>query len=139
MERKVCFISETRNCWGRVQTSVQRLTSPHHHPAPDNQWGKSFYRQKDRATCRNSIVNSDSHLQIGQWWLTRVILVVSGTVNLQFQGPFVPISLRPVLRIIAAYVMVQSGHHVVNDSHPKKVNVFISCSVVSDSLQPHGL
>ena len=37
--------------------------------------------------------------------LTSVILIVLGTVNLQFQGPFVLISLRPVLRIVAAYVM----------------------------------
>ena len=29
--------------------------------------------------------------------LTSVILIVLGTVNLQFQGPFVPISLWPVL------------------------------------------
>ena len=31
--------------------------------------------------------------------LTRVILVVLGAVNLQFQGQFVSISLRPVLGI----------------------------------------
>ena len=43
--------------------------------------------------------------------LTSVILVVLGTVNLQFQGYFVSISLRPVLRIVAAYVVgtVQSS------------------------------
>ena len=37
--------------------------------------------------------------------LISVILVVLGTVNLQFQGPFVPISLSPVLGIVAVYVM----------------------------------
>ena len=37
--------------------------------------------------------------------LTSVILFVSGTVNLQFQGPFVPISLWSVLRIVAAHVL----------------------------------
>ena len=37
--------------------------------------------------------------------LTRVILVVLGAVNLQFQGQFVSISLRPILGIAAAYVM----------------------------------
>ena len=36
--------------------------------------------------------------------LTSVILIVLGTVNLQFQGPFVPISLRPVLRVVPAHV-----------------------------------
>ena len=37
--------------------------------------------------------------------LTSVILIVLSTVNLQFQGRFVPISLRSVLGIVAAYVM----------------------------------
>ena len=32
-------------------------------------------------------------------------MVVLGTVNLQFQGYFVSISLRPVLRIVAASVV----------------------------------
>ena len=38
--------------------------------------------------------------------LTSVILVVLGTVNLQFQGQFASISLKPVLEIVAAYVMI---------------------------------
>ena len=37
--------------------------------------------------------------------LTSVISVVLGTVNLQFQGCLVSISLRPLLRIVAVYVM----------------------------------
>ena len=37
--------------------------------------------------------------------LTNIILAVLGTVNLQFQGPFVPIPLRPVLRNVVAHVM----------------------------------
>ena len=37
--------------------------------------------------------------------LTSVILIVLNIVNLQFQGPFAPISLRPVLRIVEAYVV----------------------------------
>ena len=36
---------------------------------------------------------------------TSIILIVLSMVNLQFQGQFVPISLRPVLGIVAAYVM----------------------------------
>ena len=46
------------------------------------------------------------HLEIGHLHL--------GRVNLQFQGPLVPISLRPVLRIVAAYVMGIVGCHVVH-------------------------
>ena len=51
----------------------------------------------------NSTVISKSHLQIDG--LTRLILIVLGTVNLQFHGPLIPISLRPILRIVAAYVI----------------------------------
>ena len=34
-----------------------------------------------------------------------IILIVLSTVNLQFQGQFVPISLRPVIKLVAAYGM----------------------------------
>ena len=34
--------------------------------------------------------------------LTSVILLVSGTVNLQLQGWFISVSLRPILGIVAA-------------------------------------
>ena len=37
--------------------------------------------------------------------LTSIILVVLGTVNHQFQGLFVSVSLRPILKIVADYVM----------------------------------
>jgi len=37
--------------------------------------------------------------------LTSVVLVVLGTVNLQYQGQFLSISLRPNFRIVAAYFM----------------------------------
>lgn len=46
--------------------------------------------------------------------LTSVIWIVLGTVNRHFQGQFVSISLRPVLGIVAAYVVGQPGHHAVN-------------------------
>ena len=46
--------------------------------------------------------------------LTSIISVVLGTVNLQFQGPFVPVSLWPVLGIGQLVSWVQSGHHVGN-------------------------
>ena len=36
--------------------------------------------------------------------LTSIILIVLGTVNHQFQGLFVSISLRPILKIVAAHV-----------------------------------
>ena len=44
--------------------------------------------------------------------LISVILVVLGTVNLQFQSPFVPVSLQSVLGTVAAHVLrtVWSAH-----------------------------
>ena len=52
-------------------------------------------------------LHAEQHRQLWQssWkWschgLTSIILTVLRTVNLQFQGQFVPISLRPVLRIV---------------------------------------
>ena len=44
--------------------------------------------------------------------LTSVILIIWGTVNLQLRGQFVPVSVRPVLRTVAVYCSLQSGHHV---------------------------
>ena len=65
VEGKVCFISDvsTSHRGGGGQTSVQRLT-----PCTGNQWGKSFYKQKEGAPCRNSTVICNSHLKIGHPW-----------------------------------------------------------------------
>ena len=59
VERKVFCISEPAN-WQGGQTSIQRLT-----PHPRQSVGKSFYRCKEGATCRNNTVSSDSHLEVG--------------------------------------------------------------------------
>lgn len=49
---------------------------------------------------------SDTHLETDHWrWSDQYHLIVLDTVNLKFQGKFVPIFSRPVLRIVAAYVM----------------------------------
>ena len=44
---------------------VVNICSKADFPTIGNQWGKSFYSQKEGATCRNSTVSSDSHPQIG--------------------------------------------------------------------------
>jgi len=49
--------------------------------------------------------SSDGHLEISRRWSDRHQLACLSTVNLQFPGRFVPISLRPFLRIVAAHVM----------------------------------
>ena len=53
---------------------------------------------------QNSTVSSDSCLEISQW-SDQCHLDCLSTVNFLFQGQLVPISLRPVPRIVAAYVM----------------------------------
>ena len=48
--------------------------------------------------------------------LTSIILNVLGTVNLQFQGPFVPISLWPVFGIVTAPILGTVWLLLVNPS-----------------------
>ena len=59
VERKVCSSGGR----GGGRTPVQTLT-----PLPRQSGGKSFYRQREGATCRSSTVSSDSHLEIGHQW-----------------------------------------------------------------------
>ena len=48
------------------------------------------------------------------------------TVNLHFQDQSVPMSLKPVLGIVAAFMSwLQSGPQVVNFFHLIKVSVFL--------------
>ena len=99
MEKKVCFILDAGNCGGG-RTPVQRLTPP-----TDNQWARAFIgggRGLHAETAQSALMVI---LKLVIGGLTSVILIVLGTVNLQFQGWFVSISLRPVLGIAAAYVM----------------------------------
>ena len=56
--------------------------------------------------------------------LTGIILIVLSTGNLQFKGGCVFFPLRPVLGIVAAYIMAKSGHQVVNFFHVVGVLVF---------------
>ena len=97
--------------WGGW-TSVQRPIPP-----TDKQGIRAFIdRVGIGVTCRNSTVISDCHLQLVISGLTSIMLLVLGTVNLQFGCAFVPISFQSVLRTVAAQVQVQSGHHVGNSS-----------------------
>ena len=67
----------------------------------------SFHRQR---VCVGALraETAESSLPVLFRWamggLSSVILVVLGAVNLQFQGQSVSSSLRPILRIMAAYV-----------------------------------
>ena len=44
-------------------------------------------------------------LKLVTWWSIRILLTVFSTVGLQFRGQSVPTSLRPILGMVAAYVM----------------------------------
>ena len=72
-------------------------------PHADNQWAKAFIDGGRHAETAQAALTGILKLVIGG--LTSVISIVLDTVNLQFQGWFVPISLRPVLGIVAAHVM----------------------------------
>ena len=71
-------------------------------PLPRERMDKSFYRQRERVTCRNSRVSTDSHFEIHNRCLTNVILIkysyssVSGLICSHYS--------RSILRTVAAYV-----------------------------------
>ena len=80
--------------------SIQRLIPP-----PLTTSGTRAFIGRNRrqhAETAQSALTVSFKLIIGR--LTRIILIVQGTVNLQFQGRLVSISSRPILGIVAAYV-----------------------------------
>ena len=105
VENKVCFISDVSNWGARRGVDVRPKTDlPHHQQAE----GKSFYRRGAGVGglhAETSTAISDSHLPLLISGLSSITLVVLGTVNLQFRDPFVLISLRPILGIVAALIM----------------------------------
>ena len=96
VERKVCFISDAGNLWGRAYTGPKANSPPHPQLV-----GKSFYRLREglHAETAQSALTVILKLVSG---LTSVILIVLNTVSLQLQDRFVSISLRSVLGIVAA-------------------------------------
>ena len=100
-KRKFALFQTLATGVGGWQTSVQRPTLPH----LASRVARAFI---DRgrglpAVIAQSALTVIFKLVVGG--LTSIILIVWGTVNLQFQDLFVPISLRPVLRIVAAYAV----------------------------------
>jgi len=66
VERKVWFILDARNQgWGK-SGHLSKGWLPHH--PTDKSGDKSFYRQREGATCGNSTVSSDSHLVTDDQW-----------------------------------------------------------------------
>ena len=63
-------------------------------PSSGQAEGESFYRQSGG---EGYMQKHYSHLQLVISGITGIILVILGTVNVQFQGALVPISLRSIL------------------------------------------
>ena len=79
--------------WTFAQRPTSSLTSR----------GKSFYRQSGEGLPTETAQSSLTLIfKLVTGGLTSMILFVLGRVNLQFQSPFFPISLSPILRIVAA-------------------------------------
>ena len=77
--------------------------TPHHPQLPRQAGSESFHRQSEGEKQYSQLTVIFELVIAG---LTSLILVALSTVNLRFQGPFVPISLWSLLRIMVAYVLV---------------------------------
>ena len=91
--------------WG-WQTSVQR-------PTPPQQAVRAFIdRVGGRVHAETAQLSLTIIFKLVISGLISTILIVLGTVNLHFQGPFVPIPLQSILRIVAAHVLgtIWSSH-----------------------------
>ena len=114
--KEVCFILVASN-WGKGKLMSKGEFTSKDELMSNNQWVRAFKGSAVGgwgATCRNSTVNS-WHLEIGHTVVWSVILIVlSSNWFSVFQGWFVPISLRPVLGTVAAYVRATVWSSCVN-------------------------
>ena len=101
VERKVCFILDASNWGGEIDLCPKADSLP----APRQSGGKSFYRQREGLHAERAQSALTVFLKLVISGLTSVILIVLSTVTPQFQGRFVRISLRPILGIVADYIM----------------------------------
>ena len=119
MERKVCFISDACN-WvggrGGWWVSVQRPTLP---LLCWQEGGEGIFRQSWGWRWLSAEITQSSLtviLKLVISGLTRIILMVLGTVNLQFQVHLFISFHGLFLKLWQLKPWVQSGHHVVNFS-----------------------
>ena len=127
VERKVCFILEASNLMGMRagERCRGRLLSKGLLPQHWQSVGKSFYREREAPTFRNSTVCSDSHLEID------LAVVWSGssclcTFSLQSRVsllPFLWVQFSELWQLMSSWQ--QSGHHVVNFFHLLGISISI--------------
>ena len=114
--KEVCFISDASN-WGKGKLMSKGKFMSKDELMSNNQWARAFKASAVggwEATCRNSTVSS-WHLEISHAVVWSVILIVlSSNWFSVFQGWFVPISLRPVLGTVAAYVRATVSSSCIN-------------------------
>ena len=113
VERKVCFIMDA-GIWGKVGVGWTLSKDWLLHFTPSNQGARTFIdREKGlHAETIQSALTIILKLVISG--LTIIILIVSGTINLQFQGQFVSISWDKFSELWQHMSWLRSGHHVVN-------------------------
>ena len=104
IEREVCFLLDASHWdWGGgVWVLVQRLNSPR---PPDNQWARVFMDRGRGLHAERAHSALTVLLKLVISGLIANLLIVLNTINLQFQGWFAPISFRPFIGIVAAYVV----------------------------------
>ena len=68
-------------------------------PHPVSQWARGF------VDWGRGLHAETAQLWQSAWNWSSLVWPASSLLGIQFQGQFIPISLRPVLRIMAAYVM----------------------------------
>ena len=104
LERKACIVQEVSNL-GRRWMHIQK-------PTPSCQPGSKSYSRGVSVVEGGHYMQNSSQLRQSSWnWscsgLISVFLIILGTVNLQLQGQFVPISLSLLLKMVqngASYV-----------------------------------
>ena len=102
-------------CWHLV--CEVGLCHPKANSTTDSQWAINFI-DKERGIHAETAQSAYSHLEMDHLWPDHVILIVSSTVNLQFHGRFVSISLRSVLRTWQLTSWLQPGHRAVTSLLP---------------------
>ena len=109
-------------CWqprGKTDSCPKAASPP---PTPWQSGGKSFHRQREGATHRNSMVSSDSHPEIGHRGLTTLVVVGSYPPSV---GLFV--SWGQFSKLWQLTSRLQSGHRVAVISPLVGVSASIRC------------
>ena len=110
VERKVCFISDASR-WCREEDGH---LSKGWFPPSGSHWSKSFYRQKEGTYAETAQSVQTVIFKLIICGLTSMILVVLGTVNLQFQVHLFPFFWGQFSELWQLMSWIQSVYYIVN-------------------------